>query len=343
MAPRVSVILPVFNGEATIERAVRSALAQTEPAFELIIIDDASTDRTASHIARLAALDKRIRVLCLPVNQGPSAARNAGLAVATGTWTATLDADDAYHPERLARLLALASDDVDMVSDNLLVQPEAGACYPLIPSRALPSPRALTLTEFMLGNAGEARDPLASYGFLQPMIRRSFLARGGLGYDPRIRFGEDFVFYVQCLRAGARWLATPEPLYTYHLSADSLSHRQRASDLRRIERLDDALLSDPALNRNAALVAAIRRHRTKTKRLQRYRAVTDALKRRRFRRAYALFNQDAQTRRLVMLEILSQLPTIIGKALRGGYPFAPARPSKSRRQNQRVLTGGSHT
>lgn len=116
----VSVIIPAHESETTIEAAVRSILAQTHRNIEIVVVDDASTDRTKEVVARLAEEDGRITYRRLDVddprrfnkdgrniNAGYSA-RNAGLAKANGLWITFQDADDASFPERIATQLALA-------------------------------------------------------------------------------------------------------------------------------------------------------------------------------------------------------------------------------------------
>ena len=95
--PSISVVIAVYNGGATIRRAIESVLAQTYQAHELIVVDDGSTDDTAAVVAEFG---DRVRYL-RQSNSGVSAARNAGAAAATGDWLAFLDADDWYYPDRL--------------------------------------------------------------------------------------------------------------------------------------------------------------------------------------------------------------------------------------------------
>jgi glycosyltransferase involved in cell wall biosynthesis len=96
-----SIVVPVYNKRALLRATVESALAQSFPAFELILIDDGSTDRSLEAVADIA--DPRIRVLRQAIG-GASAARNAGMAAARHDWTAFLDADDLWLPDHLAEL-----------------------------------------------------------------------------------------------------------------------------------------------------------------------------------------------------------------------------------------------
>ncbi|MEX0628551.1 MAG: glycosyltransferase family 2 protein, partial [Cucumibacter sp.] len=100
--PLVSVIVPAFNAERFIVRTLKSAQAQTLRNIEFIVVDDGSTDATATLAMGLAETDRRIHVI-RSVNQGVAAARNLGLKAATGTYVAFLDADDLWHSEKVLR------------------------------------------------------------------------------------------------------------------------------------------------------------------------------------------------------------------------------------------------
>ena len=114
----VSILLPAYNSRHLIGTAIQSVLNQTQHCFELLIVNDCSTDGTAEAVARFARADVRIKLLHTACNGGPAAARNIGFDAARGRWIALLDSDDAYVPERLARLLELAeANGADMVSD----------------------------------------------------------------------------------------------------------------------------------------------------------------------------------------------------------------------------------
>ena len=104
----VSVVMPVYNDERYLEAAVRSVMAQTFGDWELIIVDDGSTDGTPTIAARLAAEDPRIRLVKNIENRGVAASRNRGLALCRGEYVALLDGDDLWRPDKLQRQLALA-------------------------------------------------------------------------------------------------------------------------------------------------------------------------------------------------------------------------------------------
>ncbi len=115
----VTVAIPVFNSAATLERCLRSAMVQSLHDIEILVADDGSTDASADIADRLAQQDHRISVVRMGVNGGKPRAMNALVDRARGTWIAVLDADDAYHPERLERLVACAeAAGVEMAADK---------------------------------------------------------------------------------------------------------------------------------------------------------------------------------------------------------------------------------
>src|SRR6266436_6194789 len=101
--PRISVIVPVYNSESTIPRALASVFAQSYSDYEVIVVDDGSTDST---LAVVAGYRDRVHVIG-GLNRGPSAARNTGVRASTGEYIAFLDVDDEWTPEKLARCVPL--------------------------------------------------------------------------------------------------------------------------------------------------------------------------------------------------------------------------------------------
>jgi glycosyltransferase involved in cell wall biosynthesis len=102
--PRVSVIIPTFNRVDLLKRALKSVLFQSFSDFEVIVIDDASTDSTKDYLETLE--DHRLVVLSLPENSGVSAARNAGIKIARGDYIALLDSDDEWRKKKLEKQMA---------------------------------------------------------------------------------------------------------------------------------------------------------------------------------------------------------------------------------------------
>ncbi|MBO3723833.1 glycosyltransferase family 2 protein [Actinomyces bowdenii] len=99
----VSIIMPAYNSADFIEETIRSVQAQTYPHWELLVVDDCSTDATREVVEALAHSDARIRYERLERNSGAAVARNRAMAMARGSYMAFLDSDDLWHPEKLER------------------------------------------------------------------------------------------------------------------------------------------------------------------------------------------------------------------------------------------------
>ena len=147
----VSVVIPCFNSAATIERALRSVEHQTSKPNEVLVVDDASSDKTVSVIEQYARTSSiNIRVIKQSVNGGPSVARNAAWNVATGEFIAFLDADDQWHPQKLELQLGamLASPTCAMsFHDHLFGSSEKFETLPLVPVTS-----QATLRNYLLRN-----------------------------------------------------------------------------------------------------------------------------------------------------------------------------------------------
>ena len=255
----VSAIMPAFNSAAFISRAVDSVLSQQGThRLELIIVDDCSVDGTPDFIRGRYGADERVRLLSTDRNSGPGAARNLAISAATGDWIAPIDADDCWMPDRLARLLPLCGEDVDLVFDNLVAFDHAisRAGDPIFP--AMPT----TLTVPVMA-AECAPGSTYNYGYLKPLVRKSFLDATGVRY-PDVRISEDLLFYLELLIHRPKTRLTEEAGYVYTTSVGTVSrHRSSAStsvpdDLLVAGMLDD-LVRRYAKSLTSADVEAIRR------------------------------------------------------------------------------------
>ncbi|HKT29392.1 glycosyltransferase family 2 protein, partial [Dyella sp.] len=203
----VSVIMPVYNAEAWLRRAIDSVLAQHHDRLELLAVDDGSSDRSPEMLQTYAAADARVRVLRQPCNGGVAAARNAGIAAARGGYIAFLDADDWWHPAKLERQLASMRKSGALISYAAYWRvAEDGRLL----SQVTPPPQV------------NWQDMLASnfIGNLTGMYARS------LGDVPFQRIGhEDYVFWLEQVRRAGRAVRveSPEPLAWYLVRERSLS------------------------------------------------------------------------------------------------------------------------
>ncbi|OPY94028.1 hypothetical protein A5906_15155 [Bradyrhizobium sacchari] len=215
--PRVSVVIPAYNASGCIARAIASVQAQTEQDFEIIVVNDCSTDDTMAVVGALAADDHRIRPVNLEKNGGPSVARNSGFAAAQGRWIAILDADDTYRPERLATLAGRAeSENLDVIADNIdLFDYHADATIPRVISIIENDPRdyvPLTLEFFLQNDFVESGYQL---GLMKPVVSRAFVQQNRLSYPTGYRHGEDSYFYSALLACGARAEIATAAYYVY--------------------------------------------------------------------------------------------------------------------------------
>ena len=238
-----SVIIPAYNVSSMIGRAIRSAAAQTLPPFEILVIDDCSTDHTVELVRALGREIPSLRLLSTPANGGPSAARNAGLREAKADWIALLDADDAWKPGRLERLSEVASaTSADFVADNLVMwDPVAQAQFK--PTYfELPEPRKQITLLDMFRADDNFNFSKASFTLMKPIFRRKFLAEHKLEYNESMKVGEDFNFYVEGLFNGAKLILIDEAYYIYSMPSSPSGRSPHSRSIQDISKLPD--LSD---------------------------------------------------------------------------------------------------
>jgi glycosyltransferase involved in cell wall biosynthesis len=215
--PKVSVVIPVFNREATIQDAIRSVLEQTGlEAMDLIVVDDASTDGTVSRIEEVA--DPRIRLIRHSRNRGSGASRNAGIEAAQGDWIAFQDSDDIWLPGKLARQLELTDDpQVVAIYCGLTVEAGDGRTW-YHPSPSI-RPRDGLIQHRLL------RDSFVSTQTL--VARRSALIEAGC-FDTKFKALEDWDLAIRLAGLG-RFALVDEPLVRQRFSENSItrSHEKR--------------------------------------------------------------------------------------------------------------------
>lgn len=235
--PAITVLLPVWNGEATLASALDSLVEQTFSDFELLVIDDGSTDASPAIAAACAARDARVRVLTLP-HGGIVAALNAGLAAASAPLIARMDADDQSAPTRLARQFERLQADPELGLVSCLVahgaDPErdtTGYAYYVDWINQHVTPEAIARVRF-------AESPLAHPSV---MFRRELVERHG-GYREG-NFPEDYELWLRWLEAGVQMAKVPETLLVWNDRPDRLSRTAPACGLEAIYELKTAYLA----------------------------------------------------------------------------------------------------
>jgi len=216
--PLVSIVMPAYNAGKYIGRAIESVLAQTYDNWELIIVDDGSTDNTYEVASRYK--DPRIRILRHDKNMGTGPSRNDALSASRGQWIAVLDADDEWLPRRLERLLpeALEADDI-FVSDLLtLCFDNNGNLIPwkiIDPFRLLnrkESEKITTLEEFL--KVGTV--------VITPIFPSFIIRHFRLRFE-NFRMGQDLDFWIQLFHTGLKLKIVGESYYLYRLTPGSAS------------------------------------------------------------------------------------------------------------------------
>ncbi len=211
-APRISVVMSVYNGAAHLEEAIKSILEQTYANFEFIIVNDGSTDASGEILQKID--DCRIRVITNPSNLGLTKSLNIGSNAARGEYIARMDADDLSLPHRLERQLEF----LEKNPDYALV----GSSYYQIDEHG----RIRSLIEVLTGDA-DLRAGLRQqnwFGHGSVMLRREALRQAG-GYDEEFAYAQDYDLWLR-LSEQFKLANLAEPLYCWRATASCLSHRQ---------------------------------------------------------------------------------------------------------------------
>lgn len=209
MTPRVSVVLPAYNAATTLDAAIASLRAQTFADWELVVVDDGSTDRTAERLATLAATEPRLRVVSRP-HAGIVAALGAGIASARAPLIARMDADDVCLPERLAEQVAFLERDPSLGLVGCLVEfggdrvSQAGYARHVDWLNTLQSPDEIAANRFVD----------APFAHPSVLFRRALIERFG-GYAAGA-FPEDYELWLRWLEAGVRMAKVPRVLLRWN-------------------------------------------------------------------------------------------------------------------------------
>lgn len=205
---RISIIMAAYNAEKTIEQAIYSVLCQTYPDFELLVVNDCSTDKTAALVAAIAEKDDRVRLISNEKNGGVSYTRKHGLEEARGEWIAILDSDDAWAPEKLEKQIELQ----EKTNAELLF---TGSAFMDADGRPinwyLHAPAEVTYRQLLKQNVLSNSSAL---------VRKKLYAKH---YAVGDEMHEDFAIWLSILKEGRKAYGVDEPLLIYRIAKSSKS------------------------------------------------------------------------------------------------------------------------
>ena len=212
MDPLVSVVIPVFNGERFLREAVQSVLDQQYSPLEIIVVDDGSTDNTAS-VAR--SLPESVRYLH-QTNQGPAAARNRGIEQAQGSLIAFADADDLWPRAKLELQLPYLINDakIDIVLGRI--------------------------QQVLLSEAQEFGETAFSVNLGSAVIRKSVFERVGL-FDETMRYSEDVDWFMRARESGAAIVTIDAVTLFYRQHEQNMTRGKSTSELNVLKALKKSL------------------------------------------------------------------------------------------------------
>jgi glycosyltransferase involved in cell wall biosynthesis/peptidoglycan/xylan/chitin deacetylase (PgdA/CDA1 family) len=212
--PLVSVIIPCYNAEKFVGQAIESALNQTHPDFEIIIINDGSTDKSEEVIKKYCGLDNRIKYFHQQ-NQGVSLTRNAGIEKSKGDFIAFLDADDAWEPENIeAKINPLLNDSsVDWVFSDMYLADEL-----LNKTEIIEGGNDDDLLNSLLSRKGEAIHAPSNI-----VVRSNRLKEHNIRFDSKLSTSADWDFCIQLASKKLKGKRIPVPLWSYRVLENSMS------------------------------------------------------------------------------------------------------------------------
>ena len=227
MAATYSVVIPVYNAGEYLESAIQSVLKQrTQLDFEIILVDDGSTDQSPQLCDRFAEELPCVKAIH-QVNQGVSAARNAGIAAASGAYVLFLDGDDCWDE----RLLQLLDQQIPQQPDIIEFEYQKfGTDENHTP--VLPAVKTAGMTGMEYFDAHKKMNVMPIASSCTAAFRRQLLEDGGIRFPTDLSYGEDFDFHMQCLKRAEVVVSIPEVLYWYRMNEQSATHTLTVKKMR---------------------------------------------------------------------------------------------------------------
>lgn len=209
--PLFSIIIPAYNSEGTITRCLESVLSQDMNDYELIVVDDSSTDLTGIIVDEFASNNTKIRVIHNTINLGVSGARNAGIDISIGDFLLFIDSDDYIGSGYLRSVYdAIAADEADVYIWGITKLVSGAPSKKISPSFFSTFRRVDFLSSFL-----SAQLDCSIYGYVaNKAVRRELVKENEIRFNSNLRLLEDYDFYLSCYRYSDR-IAVFE-LYNYY-------------------------------------------------------------------------------------------------------------------------------
>lgn len=209
--PTISSIVVTKDRKAVVDRAIQSILGQTYPPTEIIIVDDGSRDGTNLYLTEKYGHTPSIRILKNETSTGPAAARNRGIHMSTGEFIVFLDDDDEWHPDKLAKQVALAKKGYEFIT--------------------------CTKAYYHLDNISTVYGESHQYISIKKMMRRNIIINvtpmvkkkllDGNTFNPNIKCGEDYDLWLRLLLSRAKTININEPLITLYKTGNASLNQSR--------------------------------------------------------------------------------------------------------------------
>lgn len=229
---KVSVIIPCYNGERTLDRCFKSVLSQTYKDLEILFINDGSIDKTLEIAQRYEAKDSRIRIINTRVNKGVSTARNLGIQESTGEYIQFIDADDEMLPNMIETLLeAIESNHADIAVSNFTGNP-------MFFTRFTDRLYDLTNESDMLAYYQDTFCMLLPWNKL---YKREIIT---VDFDEEVHFAEDELFNLAVLKDAKRIICVNKPMYVYHYAPAEVVDMAEIEDKSCLNRIIEATHHD---------------------------------------------------------------------------------------------------
>jgi glycosyltransferase involved in cell wall biosynthesis len=213
--PLISVIIPTYNRGSLLPRSIKSVLKQTYKNFELIIVDDGSTDYTKKIVEKYLKEDQRIKYIYQENSGGPPKPKNTGIKASKGEYIAFLDSDDEWFSDKLKKQIEF------YIKNDINKNVGLVGCGAISINNKTGGKRIIKLPRLLKIKSPKTLGRPIPYSCSSIMIKKSIFKEIGL-FDEKIKIGDDYEFYIRISRK-YEFKFVQEPLFNYYIHEDNIS------------------------------------------------------------------------------------------------------------------------